>query len=213
MSANAPPAEPEVICDTVVVNYFLAVGRFDLLRDVLGGTVFVPRAVFDADEPADTPELLLSELRRGLRHHERRAVDQRISAGLRGRSQRALPHFQTLDALADSGHLRSLDLTDEELVTYARLRESEFVRRFGVTAGLGRGEAAALALAERRGSEIATDDDDAIKVGSKLIHGFRHIQIPQLLRRSAKARLVPIATARQIYREMLEMGFWGKVQP
>src|SRR6266508_3552114 len=127
MSANAPRAEPEVLCDTVVVNYFLAVGRFDLLRNVLGGVVSVPRVVFDPDEPPDdTPELLLSELRRGLLHHERRAVDQRISARLRGRSERAAPHFRTLDALAASGDLKVVDLTDEELVTYARLRESVY---------------------------------------------------------------------------------------
>ncbi len=213
MSANAPLAEPEVICDTVIVNYFLAVGRFDLLRNVLGGTVFVPRVVFDPEEPPDTPELLLSELRRGLRHHGRRAVDQRISARLRIRSQRVLPHFQTLDRLASSGHLSVVDLTDEELVTYARLRESAYVRRFEATAGLGRGEAAALAVAEARGSRVATDDDDAFKVGSKMIEGFRHVRMHEFLRQAAKDRIVPIATARQIHREMVEMGFWGKVQP
>src|SRR5947209_2776374 len=123
MSASAPLADPDVINDTVVVNYFLAVGRFELLRDLLGGTVVVPRAVFDPEEPGNTPELLLSELRRGLRHHERRAPDHRIAERLRKRSQHALPHFQTLDALAASGDLTVVDLTDEELVTYARLRE------------------------------------------------------------------------------------------
>ena len=47
-SAAAASRRAGAIADTVVVNYFLALGRFGLLADLLGGTVCVPRSVYDA---------------------------------------------------------------------------------------------------------------------------------------------------------------------
>jgi hypothetical protein len=64
MSASESRFERPVVADTVVVNYFVAVGAFDLLRALLGGVVHIPRAVFDPDEPDDVAEEAASELRR-----------------------------------------------------------------------------------------------------------------------------------------------------
>ena len=69
MSASESPFERPAVADTVVLNYFVAVGAFELLRTLFGGAVHVPRAVFDPDEPDDVAEEAASELRRGLRLH------------------------------------------------------------------------------------------------------------------------------------------------
>jgi predicted nucleic acid-binding protein len=59
-------------------------------------------------------------------------------------------------------------MTYEELETFARLRDREYVKQFSLIAGLGRGEAAALAIAHARGFDLATDDQDAIRVATAL---------------------------------------------
>lgn len=105
MSATESLFERPVVADTVVVNYFLAVGAFDLLRSLLGGVVQVPRAVFDPDEPDDVAEDAASELRRGLRRHRMRSADRGIGRELRERSARALPHFERLPELVERGEI------------------------------------------------------------------------------------------------------------
>src|SRR5437016_6281998 len=114
MSAPESQSERPVVADTVVANYFLTVGSFDLLCAILGGAVRVPRAVFDPDEPDDVAEEAASELRRGLRLHRQRSTDSGIGHDLRERSARALPHFETLPDLVAHGKLIALDLDTEE---------------------------------------------------------------------------------------------------
>lgn len=210
MSATEPRAEEPVVCDTVVVNYFLAVGRIEILADAVGGSALVPRAVFDPEEPDGIGEEALSELRRGLRLHERRARDPEVEDLLRARSQRALPHFQQLPELARSGLLQVTDLSNDELELYVRFRDPHFTIEFEVPTGLGSGEAAVLALAQSRGWRVATDDQDAIKVGTGVIRGFRPLRIRSLLKLAVDARLVTLSEARMIHREMKEAGFWDK---
>jgi hypothetical protein len=67
--------------------------------------------------------------------------------------------------------------------------------------------------------------DEVVGLGSLLGEGMDGVSrmsrsrpaMPRMLGRGSVGalgtRLVPIATARQIYREMVEMGFWGKVHP
>ena len=70
MSADESPER--TVFDTVVINYFLAVGQIETLIG-LCGHLLVPRAVFDPDEPDDLREEAMSELRRGRHLHRRRA--------------------------------------------------------------------------------------------------------------------------------------------
>ena len=209
MSGNESPERP-VVADTVVVNYFLAVGAFHLLRALLGGAVQIPRAVFDPDEPDDVAEEAASELRRGLRLHQHRSADRGIGSELRERSARALPHFETLSGIASRRELVVLDLSGDELTTFARLRDATFVSKFSLVAGLGRGEAAALAIALGRGYDLATDDQDAIKAASGLAPDVKTHRIRALLIRAADADLITRDEARELHAAMLAAGFWDK---
>lgn len=204
------PDEPRAVADTVVVNYFVSVGAFDLLASLLGGVVFVPRAVFDPDEPESVADEVVSELRAGLRLHRRRAGDERVPAVLRQRSERALPHLETLQSLAASGRLVSLDLTDDELRLFAQLRSADFVGQFARVAGLGRGEAAALSIALTRGHGLATDDQDAIEVARAIDPAIPIHRIRALLLRLVERRLVSRLEAVALHRAMVDAGFWDR---
>jgi len=209
MSANGSPERP-VIADTVVVNYFLAVGLIRLLEKVLGSPVQVPRAVFDPDEGDGIAKEAASELRRGLWLHRDRSKEKRLPVEVQQRSVRALPHFESLPVLVTEGVLVVIDLQDEERETFARLRDRRFVAQFSLVAGLGRGEAASLAIAVNRNYDIATDDQDAIKILKSLRPDLKAIRIRALLRRGVDSRLLTTKQARGIHMEMLRAGFWDK---
>lgn len=204
------PREPDVVVDTVVVNYFLSVGAFDVLAQLLGGAVYVPRSVFDPDEPEDVVDNAVSELGAGLRLHRRRTADEKIPAVLRERSERALPHFETLPSLATSGRLVALELSEDELRLFAKLRNVDYVRQFARVAGLGRGEAAALAIAHTRGYGLATDDQDVIAVANGIDPELPIHRIRELLLRAVRERLVTSSQARALHRAMIDAGFWDR---
>lgn len=210
MSATGLPSERSVVCDTVVVNYFLAVGQLELLATMVGGAVQVPRAVFDPEEPADIADEAASELRRGLRLHRLRTQDEGVGGELRARSTRALPHFESLPGLCERGRLVALEMSSEELATYARLRDREYVRRFSLIEGLGRGEAATLAIATERILDVATDDQDAINVLAALAPELRVLRIRGLLVHAMQQRLIKRTEAQAIHSAMVEAGFWDR---
>jgi hypothetical protein len=72
MSGSASQVEG-VVNDTVVVNYFVALGRFSLLAAIFDGSVLVPRAVYDPDHGQQADVAVVSELEKGLRRHRRPA--------------------------------------------------------------------------------------------------------------------------------------------
>lgn len=207
MSASAQPSDAPVVADTVVVNYFLAVGEVHLLAELCNGTINVPRSVFDPDESDAAPDEVLSELRRGWHLHRRRAADPDASEPGATRSRNALPHFDQLPDLS-SGPLRAVDLTEEELITFSRLRDGQQAPSFGLVMPLGPGEAAVLSVAATRGWRFATDDQDAIRVAEQLMPGARALRIRSLLRASVNAGIVNIARARAIHAAMKSAGFW-----
>jgi predicted nucleic acid-binding protein len=209
MSADEPQLVEPTIVDTVVVNYFLAVGKFHLLRDLLG-TVQVPRVVFDPEDPPGAEEEILSELRRGLIHHELRANDTSLSPRVRRRSTMVLTFFRDLDRLAEQGLLVPIDLTGPELALYSQFRDPKRAAHWSLLVPLGRGEAAALSIAFHRSWTLATDDADGIKVGTKLIPSFHPLRIRSLLKLAVKKKLVSKDEARTIHKQMVEFGFWDK---
>src|SRR5579884_4215275 len=109
MSGSASQFE-QVVIDTVVVNYFLALGRFSLLAAVVGGCVLVPRAVYDPEETDRADVAVVSELERGLRRHRQRAVDTELAPKQRDYSSEALPHFERLRQHVEEGLLVPLTL-------------------------------------------------------------------------------------------------------
>jgi hypothetical protein len=212
MCGSGPPPDhaPDAIVDTVVVNYFLALGRFGMLAELLGGAVCVPSSVYDADDAHVIRDEALSELERGLRLHRRRACDGRLEPRLRERSLRALPHFESLPGLAAEGALVTLTMSPDELRLYAALRDAGASGRYGLLVGLGRGEAAALAIAETRRLRLATDDQDCIRVASARTPGFRPVRIRWLLCEAVRRRLIGLDEARELHASMLAIGFWDR---
>jgi len=209
VSANVPrPPEQPIVFDTVVVNYFLAAGEIRLLADLSGGSLLMPRVVFDPDESDDGREEAMSELRRGLHLHRRRCEDPGAPPEVRARSKQALPGFEQLPSLVESGVLRVADLRDDELRLYAELRESAHMSRFGLLVGLGPGEAAMLTMCVNRQWRPATDDNDAIRVAVQLLPGVRPLRIRALLKLAVERAIVDLPHARAIHKTMRELGFW-----
>jgi predicted nucleic acid-binding protein len=99
-------------------------------------------------------------------------------------------------------------LSPTETRTYARLRNADYVRRFRVLAGLGAGEAAAIAIAASRSWQLATDDEDGIRVAQALIARFQPLRIRKLLQLAVQNNHCSAQEARAIHRAMLEVGFW-----
>ena len=209
MSAREQQSDAPVVADTVVVNYFIAVGEIPLLAQVCGGMIHIPRAVFDRDEPDDAPEEALSELRRGLHLHRRRVGDVLTSEPALSRSRSALPRFEQLPALTE-GPMRVVELSDDELILFSTLRDPQAARRYGLVAPLGSGESAALAIAVERGWRLATDDQAAVDVAKQLMPGMTPLRIRALLHAAADTGLVSIKRAREIHEAMKAAGFWDK---
>jgi predicted nucleic acid-binding protein len=101
-----------------------------------------------------------------------------------------------------------LDLSGDELTTFARLRDATFVSLFSLVDGLGRGEAAALAIAMSRGYDLATDDQDAINVAAELSPDTQTHRIRALLIRAADSSLISKDEARELHAAMVRAGFW-----
>lgn len=204
---TALPAEP-LIADTVCVNYFLKVGEFGLLQELVGGAVRVPRAVFDPDEPVDAAEEALSELRRGLRYFQRRVRDPVLDPQARDQARTVLRRFKQLDDLAAAGAITVVDLTEDELRSYTRLRTDKTATDLGLVGRLGPGEAACLSIVAHRNWAVATDDNDAIHVAAQVAPRSTIWRIRALLSAAADSGLITSVSAREIHARMMKAGFW-----
>ncbi len=210
MSGSVSPFDGEVVADTVVVNYFLAVGRFPLLAAIAGGRVYVPRAVYDPEDAQRVPEVGLSELEQGLRRHRRRAADEELSPRQRELSREALPHFEQLPDHTREGSLVPLILDPVELSRYSAFRDPMWTRQFDLIAGLGAGEAAAMALAETRNMRLATDDQDCIRVVERGSSGITVLRVRRLLQTAVDVGLLGREEARSVHLAMVSAGFRDK---
>jgi predicted nucleic acid-binding protein len=207
-ASTSPLPDRAVVFDTVVINYFLAAGEIELLARLFGGSLTVPRVVFDPDEDDAGREEAMSELRRGLHLHRRRCGDEGCPPELRARSEQALPAFEQLPELVERATLRVVDLADEELLVYAQLRDATHVRRYGLLVGLGPGEAAVLALCVGRGWLPATDDNDAVRVAKQLLPRVAPLRIRGLLRLGVGRGVITLEEARAAHETMRNLGFW-----
>ena len=202
----------QVVVDTVVVNYFLALGRIALLAAVVGGCVLVPRAVYDPDETDRADVTVVSELERGLRRHRQRAVDPELAPKQREYSSEALPHFERLQQHVGEGLIVPLSLDPSELQLYGMFRDAVWAREHGLLAELGSGEAAALAVAENRGMRLATDDQDCIRLAQARRPDSIILRIRSVLHLAVDAGLVGFDEARSIHLSMRARGFWDRGQ-
>jgi predicted nucleic acid-binding protein len=194
---SAPPRE--CIVDTTALRHFTMIGQAALLVQILGGTIHVPREVFDSEEELTSPEALLSEIGRTIRYVSGpRYIDPDRAA-----------HLTRLTALRTDRAIGIMDLSDEELALAARLSGRTMQRRLGLAGRLGAGEAAVMAIAMTRGWDAAIDDGAARDVLHQLSPGTQ-IATSQVLLRQAVARgLVDSAEAQIIYNDLLSGGFRG----
>lgn len=205
-------SEPCIV-DTVVLLYFLLVEHDQLLRDLVGDPVTVPRAVYDPDDRSLPEEALrrselLSEMRQCVRHYD---VAVRTRGGRRELHDRVL----RVDWLFDHGHLDVVDMTEQERLLAARLQSRDAVSVHRIRAPLGAGEAACVAIALERGWTIATDDDAAITVLDKLHGGqpYSYERIRKLLIRAANEKRLTRAEANEVHARMRRLGFWDSGTP
>jgi predicted nucleic acid-binding protein len=195
---SAPP--PEYIVDTTALRHFTLIGQVSLLIQTLGGTVNVPREVFDPDEDLNSPESLLSELGRTIRYVTgRRYTDPDREA-----------HATRLHALRVNKAISVIDLTEEELAFSAELSSTITQRRLGLAGRLGPGEAAVMAIAISR-NWAAVIDDGTARVALRELSEETQIVTCQILLRTAVValELVDSAEAQIIYEDLLSGGFRG----
>lgn len=189
--------------------YFLLAKQEELLFSLLSEPIAVPLAVHDPGDVDPEGRIvgradLASEIRQAIRHYE---VENKGIDNIR--------QLSLVTEFHQSGRLKTVELTTEELRLAATLQTSEGVAQYGLKVALGPGEAACVALAWSRGWTIATDDSDALRVLESL-HGnraFPYERIRKLLIRAAESGLITRGDANYIHAQMTLHGFWDKEQP
>ena len=206
------------IIDTVVLMYFLLVGREALLGDLMGRPLQVPFAVYDPEDRdlqggASPKSELLSEMRQAVRHYEA-AAEAAAESESSDHEIESFNRIKRIDDLYDKGGLVTVAMTSEELLLSARLQSSDAFA-YGLKVGLGPGEAACVAISYTRGWTIATDDTDALKVLDQFRGGrnYPYERIRKLLVRAADEGHISSEEANLLHEEMRTLGFWDSGQP
>ncbi len=210
-AASSP--KPDTIVDTVVLRYFLLVEQTDLLLQLVGSPLAVPRVIFDPDEADDLPEEMMSELRRSITVQQARSTE--LGRSRQGREDAALKAAR-LDAVFDldrAGSLAVIDMSDEERDLFGRILDRESAAQFGLHVPLDIGEAACVAIAVHRQWHLATDDDDALRAVEWIDASVKRLRIRALLRLGAEGSLITRDEANTIHAEMKRMGFWDTEAP
>lgn len=203
----------DAVADTVVLRYFLFVGREDLLLELLGNPLGVPRTVFDPDEGTGVPEDVMSEIRRSTTVQRRRSVDKTRSPESRSDASHNANRLAAISDLHSAGSVVTVDMTSDERALFSRLTINSEAQSVGLRVALGMGEAACVAIAVHRGCLLATDDDDALKALHAVSPKSKHTRIRALLCLAAERALIDRKDANTIHREMRRRGFWDTESP
>jgi len=192
-------SQPEpVVCNTTPVRYFALVGQFDILVQVFGGEVRVPRQVIDPDEDPDGIESLVSEIAGSERYWAKRSVDPD-----------AMQNWDRLRKLRSRDDIRIVDLEDDELGAFSELISPRYTKSVGLAGPLGQGEAAVIAIAESRGWTAAMDDALARETLLRRSPGTKVLTTWQLLRGAVAQGVLDSPGAQLIYDDMLAKGYRG----
>lgn len=209
----ASSESPDTVVDTVVLRYFLMVDEFDLLAELLGDPVAVPRIVYDPDEPSHLDEAARSEISRSIEYQRRVSHDHARDESARGIADRNADRLGDIEGLYRGGRVVVLDLTSEELELVGRLTSRERCGDFGLRFPLDAGEAACLAIAAERGLTLATDDSDALTALQQHAPGHSYERIRRLLIAAGERGLRTKTRANEVHREMRRLGFWDNTPP
>jgi predicted nucleic acid-binding protein len=198
LKSSTPERGETLVSDTTAVRYFTLIDRIEILGQLMGGRIRVPREVFDPFENSRVlPEDLLSE------------IGQTELYWARKRSPDAGTHWSRFKALRHRTDIEVVDLVLGEAAIVAEVTARRFLRRFGKAGRLGKGEAAAIALAERRGWTPIIDDRVARAVLKVRSSGTRCYTTDDMLRRAALAGIMSSQHAENLYQEMRRLNYRG----
>jgi predicted nucleic acid-binding protein len=200
LNTSAHQHEP-VICNTTPIRYFALVGQFDLLVNIFGGRVLVPRQVLDLEEDPEgaAATSLLSEIGRSERYWAARSGNPE-----------GMERWNRLRRVRQRSDVEIVDLDDDELIVYAKVTTAEFARSLGLAGPLGEGEAAVIAIAETRGWAAALDESAARRVIDHRSPELQVLTSRDLLRQAVIAHsLLDSPEAQIVYEDMLADGYRG----
>lgn len=200
------------VVDTVVLRYFLLVDEADLLLDLLGSPLGVPRIIFDPDE-GSVPDAARSEMTRSIAFQRRATTDPARDEQGRLSSATNAERLDRITSVHASGHILTLDLTAVELRIVAQLTSPSGCETFGLVFPLDAGEAACIAIAMTRDLVLATDDNDALRALHVLAAGHPYERIRKLLLRAAHTGYTSRSRANELHAEMRRLGFWDNSPP
>lgn len=209
----ASSTSPESVVDTVVLRYFAFVDEMDLLIQLLGEPLGMPRVVYDDSETPHLPEDARSEMTRSLAYQHRARTDPVRDRDARSEAARSAHRLGAVASLHKSGRLTVLDLDDKELDLVGQLTSPTRRKEFGLRFPLDPGEAACLAIAVTRELVLATDDTDALRAFEHHAPGHAYERIRKLLIRAGNDGLCSSNRANEIHREMRRLGFWDRDDP
>lgn len=209
----ASSGSPDAVVDTVVLRYFLLVDEIDLLLELVGSPLAVPRIVYDPDEAEDTPEDARSEITRSISYQRRAGNDPARDEASRREAAANAARLSEVVALEAAGALVVLELEDQELDLVGRLTSPTTCREFGLRFALDPGESACLAIAVHRDVVLVTDDADALRALEHQRPGHPYERIRRLLIRAADSKLCTRKRANEIHAQMRRLGFWDREEP
>lgn len=189
---------PETVCDTTSIRYFTICGRFDLLPKVFGGKVFVPRQVFDPTEDAGGVWGLQSEIVKTEAHFSRNLT-----------TPENMTYWSRFHALHPRKDIVVLDMNEDELALYAEFTSDPFRRQANLVRGLGPGESAVMAIAEKRDWNAAIDDGVAREVFSRRAPALTVFSTRDLVRACAWHDLISTDDAINLYKCMKDLNYRG----
>lgn len=205
-------ASPNSVVDTVVLRYFLLVDQVDLLFELLGRPLGVPRIIFDPDE-GDIPETARSEIARSVVFQRRVASDPVRDDNSRFVAATNAERLERVAEIHASGKILTLDMTATELKILGSLTSPSGCKAFGLVFPLDAGEAACIAIAVKRALVLATDDNDALKALRALASSHPYERIRKLLVRATSEGHISQHRANEIHAEMRRLGFWDTQPP
>ncbi len=199
-------SDPPAVVDTVVLRYFLFVDQLDLLLELLGRPLGVPRIIYDPDE-GDPPDLATCEIVRSIRYQRQAATDPARDATARATAESNAASLERVHDAHSRGDLVVIDLDPEERRVMSGLTSPSGCAGFGLVLPLDPGEAACIAIAVGRGLCLATDDCDALKALGSIDKSAPYERIRRLLARAAEDQLITNDEANGLHRRMTDLGF------
>jgi hypothetical protein len=207
------PEPPKTAVDTVILMYFLFVREAELLLDLVGRPIAVPRIVYDPDEEAVIPDAARSEIMRSVEYQRGVARDRARDETTRRRARANAERLQSIRDLRTAGMITTVDLRPDELRMVSALTSPSGCKAFNLKFPLGAGEAACLAVSVKRGLVLATDDNDGLKALASITGTHPHERIRKLLGTAAQSGRISRERANAIHAEMRQLGFWDKTPP